>query len=250
MHANTIDEVVGAFEIILTQSFVANSRLGYFAALYLKVTRLVREKVRLGDYFEDNERLEKLDVIFANRYLDALTAYHSGKPLTQAWQLAFDACKDSSVTVVQLLLMSCDAHIGLDLPVAVAEVAEGNADESLHRDFLKLNPLLSSLVPKVSEEIDEISPLIGFVNRYFSFFSNGIIDFSMDIARDKAWDNAVWLAPQSGEELQTSIQQLDTSVTRFSHTIYHPGCVFSPILWLIHLLENKSVRQVIEELND
>ncbi len=250
MHAKTVDDVVRAFETIVQQAYDDNSRIGYFAALYLKVTKLVRQKIQEGDYFENNERLEKLDVIFANRYLDALTKYNNGEPITQAWQLAFDACQDGSLTVVQLLLLACDAHIGLDLPVAVAEVSGGQIDDSLHQDFLKLNPLLASLVPKVSDDIDKISPLIGFVDRYFSFLSNGIIDFSMDIARDKAWSNAVWLAGLSGEGFERGVQELDTSVTNFSHTIYHPGCVFSPILWLIHLFETKDVRTVIKELED
>ena len=170
MQAKTVDEVVRAFELIVQQAYDQNSRIGYFAALYLKVTKLVRQKIQEGDYFEDNERLEKLDIIFANRYLDALTHYNDEKPITQAWELAFDACKSGQYTVVQLLLLSCDAHIGLDLPVAVAEVSGGHIDDSLHRDFLKLNPLLGALVPKVSEDIDKISPLIGLVNRYFSFF--------------------------------------------------------------------------------
>jgi len=250
MQAKTIDDVVRAFELILQQTYDENSRLGYFAALYLKVTKLVRQKINEGDYFEDNERLEKLDVIFANRYLDAWTHYNDEKPITQAWEIAFDACKDGSATVVQLLLLSCDAHIGLDLPVAVAEVSGGHIDESLHRDFLKLNPLLTALVPKVSEDIDNISPLIGLVNRYFSFFSNGIIDYSMDIAREKAWSNAVWLAGLTGDDYERGVQELDTSVTNFSQTIYHPGCLFSPVLWLIHLFENKDVRTVIKELED
>lgn len=250
MHANSVDDVIRYFELLLEEAYEQETRFGYFAALYLKVTRLVKAKIEQGDYFEDNERLERLDVIFANRYLDAITAYKKGEPITQAWQLAFDACNDSNLTVVQVLLLSCDAHIGLDLPVAVAEIAEGEITDSLHHDFLQLNPLLASLVPKVSEDIDHISPLIAFVDRYFSFFSNGIIDFSMDIARDKAWSNAVWLAGLKGDELQKGIQELDTSVTNFGHTIYHPGCLFSPILWLVHLFENKDVRTVIRELED
>ena len=71
----------------------------------------------------------------------------------------------------------------------------------------------------------------------------------MDIARDKAWSNAVWLADLQGDELKKAIQELDTSVTNFSQAIYHPGCIFSPILKIIELFEVKDVREVIDDLS-
>ena len=68
--ATTIDEVISALDDILAISKVKKSRAGYFAALYRKVTLAVKNGIASGIY-EDGKRMEKLDVIFANRYLAA-----------------------------------------------------------------------------------------------------------------------------------------------------------------------------------
>ena len=62
-----------------------NSRLGYFAAMYHKVTRAVREAVIAGR-FEDGERMARLDRVFAERYLDAYDRWRSADEPTAAWQ--------------------------------------------------------------------------------------------------------------------------------------------------------------------
>ena len=67
--AETIDGVIGKLDQIIDWSYTTKSRLGYFAALYRKVTIKVKEGIE-EDFFEDGERMERLDVIFANRSLD------------------------------------------------------------------------------------------------------------------------------------------------------------------------------------
>ena len=57
-------------EAIVDDAVARNSRLGYFAALYLAVTRAVKERV-LSGYFQDGPRMDRLDSCFAQRYLDA-----------------------------------------------------------------------------------------------------------------------------------------------------------------------------------
>jgi hypothetical protein len=74
--ANTIDQVLVRLEAIISDSIKTGNRAGYFAALYHKVTASVKEGIVNGR-FEDGSRMERLDVIFANRYLDAYTAWDS-----------------------------------------------------------------------------------------------------------------------------------------------------------------------------
>ncbi|CAN0563847.1 unnamed protein product, partial [Laminaria digitata] len=72
--ATTIDEVILALDEIIAHAKRDASRLGYFAALYRRVTIKIKEGIASGIY-EDPERMEQLDVIFANRYLTAYRAY-------------------------------------------------------------------------------------------------------------------------------------------------------------------------------
>jgi hypothetical protein len=70
----TIDQVIDQLTEIIDWSRTTNSRLGYFAALYRKVTIKVKEGIA-ENFFDDGERMERMDVIFANRYLAAVEAY-------------------------------------------------------------------------------------------------------------------------------------------------------------------------------
>src|SRR5262245_42369321 len=69
--ATSIGEVIDRLSAIIQWSVVNDSRLGYFPALYRKVTAGVRDGIQQGA-FDDGRRMERLDVIFANRYLEAL----------------------------------------------------------------------------------------------------------------------------------------------------------------------------------
>src|SRR5438132_477142 len=120
MPAVTIDDILLQLEDIITESIRTNNRAGYFAALYYKVTASVKEGIA-GGRFENGPRMERLDVIFASRYLDALNAWKNGGPVTGSWRAAFEATKKSSLLVLQQLLLGMNAHINLDLGIAAVE---------------------------------------------------------------------------------------------------------------------------------
>jgi hypothetical protein len=88
--AETLDGVIERLNEIIEQSKSNQSRLGYFAALYRKVTCRVKECIEEGNYFDNNERMEKLDVIFASRYLTAFDQMQSGGDPGQSHELQTD----------------------------------------------------------------------------------------------------------------------------------------------------------------
>ena len=82
MSARSIDEVIDSLDKIVALSREKADRVGYFAALYRKVTVAVRDGIRRGEFL-DGDRMDRLDTRFANRYLDALEAYREGKPVSE-----------------------------------------------------------------------------------------------------------------------------------------------------------------------
>ena len=80
----TIDEVLEALDGIIKQAEENNDTAGYFAALYRKVTARVKQGIASNE-FEDGARMEQLDVIFANRYIDAYVAWKNDEPVTASW---------------------------------------------------------------------------------------------------------------------------------------------------------------------
>src|SRR6185503_17794712 len=137
----TIAEVIEQLEHIVADCQASKLREGYFAALYLRVTREVARKIS-SNFFDDNARMEQLDVTFANRYLTAYDQYKHHQKCSASWQVAFETCRNWRPLVLQHLLLGMNAHIGLDLGIAAATVCPGNAIQTLHNDFNKINTIL------------------------------------------------------------------------------------------------------------
>src|SRR5947209_12113902 len=106
----TIAAVVERLQAIVQECARAGDRLGYFAALYQRVTMRVRDGIAAGE-FQDGARMEALDVAFANRYLDAYDALRAGDQPSRSWLCAFEAARGGGATVLQHLLLGMNAHI-------------------------------------------------------------------------------------------------------------------------------------------
>ena len=245
--ATTIDEVINQLTAIVEWSKDNNSRMGYFAALYRKVTIQVKEGIQTG-IFEDGPRMERLDVIFANRYIHACYQYQTGQKPTESWVRAFDVTERWWPIVLQHLLMGMNAHINLDLGIAAAETVPPEELQNLKGDFEKINEVLASLVGSVQNELAEIWLLLGILNRYLGSVEKAIINFSMEKARDAAWSFAEELSPLTGEARERAIEEKDAMFATFSNVIMHPGFTLSMVLKIIRLGERGNTRKRIEIL--
>ena len=130
----SIGEVIDRLSAILQWALANDSRLGYFPALYRKVTVSVQNGIQ-QDAFDDGKRMEQLDIIFASRYLDAFRTWCTGRLPTQSWRLAFESTSEYWPIVLQHLLLGINAHINLDLGIAAAETMRNANLEDVHGDF-------------------------------------------------------------------------------------------------------------------
>jgi hypothetical protein len=248
--AKTIDEVILQLTAIVEDAKLKNSRIGYFAALYRQVTISVKQHIDAGDYFDDNARMERFDIIFANRYLAAVHALQSGGAPTQVWAYAFDVAPQWPPIALQHILLGINAHIGLDLGVAAYETAGGAAGlPALRGDFDKINALLGDLVAQVKNELATVWPPLRWLNRYLGAVEDLTINFSMKIARDAAWAFAEDLARDGGSEAE-KIARRDEKTVAFSRMIRHPGVGAAVVLTLVRLGEIGSPAKIIVILED
>jgi hypothetical protein len=192
--AATIDDVIARLDAIIRDCIAAESRLGYFAALYNRVTRRVRDGIARGE-FADGPRMARLDVVFANRYLDAFDRDQAGEPPSRAWRLAFETARHDDAPPLVHLLLGMNAHIGLDLGVAAARTCPGAALPGLAADFTHINAVLASLVATVEDENIALEPLLATPVHAARGLINAAIGRIMDTARARAWDFATELAP-------------------------------------------------------
>ena len=217
-----IEGVIDRLSQIVVQTKAENSPLGYFAALYRKVTQQVKSDIDDGR-FEDNAHMERLDVIFANRYLAAYDAFRAGRAPTPSWAFSFAVAQQWWPIVLQHLLLGMNAHINLDLGIAAARAAPGDRLADLKGDFHRINSVLARLVGEVQTELARIWPLLRILNRSLGSADEILINFSMEKARDAAWDVARQLAPLDQEEQERKIPLLDDQVTAFGRIIRYPG---------------------------
>ena len=247
LRADTIDGVVQSLDRIIAQSKRDKSRLGYFPSLYRKVTIHVKQGIIAG-LFDDGERMERLDVIFANRYLAAFEQYQTCKDPALSWKLAFDAAKTWRPIVFQHLLLGMNAHIELDLGIAATETASGGKLSDLKDDFFKINEILVSLINEVQIELVEVWPLLKLLDNLAGTADENLAKFGMSIARGHAWDVAQEISVLPKQERASKIAELDRHIAEMGKMILNPGYFVRLILLLIRIGELRSVPGIIEIL--
>lgn len=247
MLAATIAEVIESLEGVIDRAHRENSRLGYFPALYRKVTIEVRRGIEEG-FFDDGQRMERLDVEFANRYLAALDAHRRGDTPTRSWRIAFAAADDWWPIVLQHLLLGMNAHINLDLGIAAARVSPGSRIHGLEADFKRINVILARLVADVQRELAEIWPALTLLDRIAGRSDDAVVNFSMERARDFAWATALQLASLSEGDQATRIERLDGHVAAIGRRVRHPGLLVGTVLRIVRLGERGGIGRTIDIL--
>jgi len=249
MLPKTIDEVIEQLDYIIIKSSNDDSRLGYFPALYKRVTIKVKDKIA-ANYFDDNDRMEKLDVIFANRYIEAYNNFHNEESCSRSWLLSFKTSDSWSPLVIQHLLLGMNAHISLDLGIAAAEVSGEGDIEQLRSDFLKINEILSSLVDEIQDQLAKMWPLLKPIDWFAGRLDESIAAFGMGIARDAAWQVALEYSEiNSKEEKETYIFERDLKVETFGSKLANPGFMLNIVIRLLRYLEIGSVKRKIKILS-
>jgi Family of unknown function (DUF5995) len=242
----TIDGVLSAMDTIIERAWDQNSRIGYFAALYRRVTRAVRDGVNNGS-FQNGPLMERLDVVFASRYLDALAAYQAGNQPTRSWKLAFDACNDDGRLILQHLLAGMNAHINLDLGIASAQVSPGDQLPQLKADFDQINDVLAAQVGAVESEMGVVSPLIKNLSIVGLSGETTLINFNIGLARKTAWFTAERLADGPSYLYEITVDGLDLATSVEGRAILYPPFKAEELAEIL-AAEMRDVRSVIDIL--
>lgn len=241
----TIAEVLTRLDEIISDCKITTSRIGYFAVLYRQVTDRIRIGI-LNQEFEDNPRMEKLDILFAKRFIDAYELWNQGKDPSSSWRVAFQASTESNYLVLQHLFLGINAHINLDLGIAASETMAGFPLKGIENDFNKINSILSELVDGVKANISAISPIFGLIIPLAKGKDELLLNFSIQLARDGAWKFAGEYHLDPNKESQ--IKDRDNSISRIAEKLIKPGKLLSFLVKLIAFAEWKSVIRTIEKL--
>jgi len=245
LHANSIEGVIQSLDRLIEWSNAHSMRAGYFAALYRKVTINVKQGIAEGR-FDNGARMERLDVIFANRYLDAFEQYYAGQPVSNCWRLAFEMTEHWSPLVIQHLMLGMNAHINLDLGIAAAQTVSMDELPTLKPDFDRINDVLSALIDDVEKKLAEIWPALNWIDALAGRLDEKLADGGMVFARDKAW--AFALSYAAATDKRSSIRCMDARLYILGQALAHVSFLKWFIYLPIRLSERGNVRKKIQIL--
>lgn len=250
MPAQTIDELIARLDEIVLDARRRRARFGYFAALYARMTRAVQSGIQAGRFL-DTAKTAELDVVFGNRYLDAVDAWRAGKETTLVWARAFSAAEAKRHLAIQHLFLGMNAHINLDLGISTAMVRPaGDVPASFHADFLEVNAVIAELVDDVQARLARISPWFSLIDWLGGRSDEVVLNFSVKKARDFAWSFAETLAALAEAERPAHIAGVDSHMARLADRITSPGPLLGLGVVLVRLAETRDVGAVLDALDD
>ena len=240
-----IDAVIERLDEIIERAIATNDRMGWFAAMYRRVTLAVRTGIVDGR-FENGQRMVRFDAIFAHRFINAWDDVQAGRRPTKAWQVAFAGAKKRRLIIVQQLLLGMNAHINLDLGIAAAGVARefNEPIDALKSDFDEINVVLSELTHGFVDQVGELSPWLGLLERVGGRTEDAIIKWSIEAARDAAWLLATELAPDPPVDQARPVAIRDDITEGLGKVITRPGILLPLALLVIRSREPNDVNQV------
>jgi hypothetical protein len=224
----TVAEVIERLDSTC-RSLPAKDGVCCFTALYLDVTRSVQAEL-VHETFANPAFLARLDVVFANLFLDALAA--PAPP--RAWAPLFEQRTRRGVAPLQFALAGMNAHINRDLPVAlVACWHELGVAANEHADYLRVNELLERVEAVVKQRYLRgwLTTLDRLVHR-FDRLDDVVAMWDVRRARDAAWTNgqALWALRDQPDLGERFLATLDRTVGFAGRGLLRPAET-----WLGHL---------------
>jgi hypothetical protein len=185
----SVAEAIARMEAI-DAALPAADGLACFNRIYLDVTRQVNSQLGQG-FFADPEFMTQLDVTFANLYFGAADAAE----VPPAWRPLVDRRATAGIEPVQFALAGLNAHINHDLPLAIVSTCTARAtapDAGSHfADYQKVDQLLDAAEQSIRQSFEDAAELAA--DRHLSAVANLIGNWSINSARDLAWNNSLLL---------------------------------------------------------
>jgi Family of unknown function (DUF5995) len=172
----------------------ATDGLACFNRMYLDVTRQVNSQIGQG-FFADPTFMTRLDVAFANLYFAAADTASNPGAVPLAWRPLVARRAVAGIEPVQFALAGMNAHINHDLPVAMVSTCTALAtspDTAPHpADYQKVDQLLDAAEQSIRQSFENTAELA--VDRHLEAVANLVATWTINSARDMAWDNCLLL---------------------------------------------------------
>jgi hypothetical protein len=191
----------------------AGCGIARFSGLYLTITQSISDHIRSGGFFADGQYLGRLDVVFANRYFDALRAWAGGDRTPRSWSLLFEAPKEGEILAIQLAGAGVNAHINFDLAVATVDAGREMGDSDLGRredDYGRINDVFAENMDALLDRLLEDKRAAGDDPEPVSTRGR-LMTRIVAAARQFAWQDAedLWSLPRDSDGWVTKARHMD-----------------------------------------
>jgi hypothetical protein len=190
--ATTIGDVVDIMTA-LDRELSGRDGLRSFNRLYLRVTLAVRDAVT-GTTFGDPAFLERLDIVFANLYFDAVAAGDRlPRAAPPAWRPLFECRNRRGILPIQFALAGMNAHINRDLPEGIVATYLATGGAPAHRgarydDFRTVNDLLEAVETEIKVEFS--TGIVALADAAAGDADDALAMWKVRAAREAAWTHA------------------------------------------------------------
>jgi hypothetical protein len=195
-----------------------------FTRVYREVTQRLALRLHQPGRFTDPLFVERLDVVFAQLFLDAEASAADQRPVPHAWEPLMAARATPGVLPIQHALAGMNAHINHDLAIAVLRTCQETnrppTERAVALDYAAVTDVLAEVVRAIRQSfLHRVAVQVGSP---LSTVADAVSVWSIDKARDAAWtmSRTVW-----------EIRALPPLVAAFSQTLGRTvGAISRPLL--------------------
>ncbi len=169
-----------------------------FTTTYLLLTRQLKRDLRRPGYFDDRRYLITEITEFSNFYFRTVANSLAGRPVPEAWQIAFDAAASDGVNGGQDMLLGINAHVQRDMAYVVAELGLWTPSGASRKpDHDRVNEVLNRAYEAiVRENARRYDPILFTTNASWDPLDN-----LAGLEAVKGWREGVW---RNAERLETA----------------------------------------------
>ncbi len=224
VHIQSVADVIDRMQS-LSAAMPPGDGVRAFNEMYLVTTRQVDAAIA-GSQFADPEFMVRLDVVFANLYLNALDL-HAADPTRspRSWGALFEARARPGISQLQFAVAGMNAHINFDLArslVLTGQEFGGDLDAGRRADFQAVNRVLGSTQPLVRREL--LTGPFAALDQALGEHDDRVSMWGIEAAREFAWSTAQTLWAVRGTPVEdTFTRGLDRMVELTSRLILQGG---------------------------
>ena len=247
MLAKTIGGVTNQLGLALDRSVAQNDRRGYFAAILWRATSLVTQGLKDG-LFQYPDKVEQLHVLSTNRYLSAVRAWDQRRSMSYAWQAAFRCAEGRTATVATNLLVSYQAHVGIDCGVAMATALARGELNKFHLDYQRLSNIFDSLYSESYDDLSKDWPLFQSILKAMGKDKATLLGTYGPGLREHSWEFARHLSLKDPDDRDELIDSRDAACANESRSHVTPTFPTNAFNALLRQVERGTVPGIITSL--